>query len=110
MPLMLSSPKSITMEINAIKVVSSPNDNDLNTTVLYPYEGSYDADTKVFTPIRPMDEHLLDQATYAGLMVRAKAHYDEYLTSDPMGIYEAQKVIMYEFLAEQIKETGYTVI
>ena len=110
MPMLLSASKSITLEINAIKVVSTPNDNDLNTTTLYPYQGWYDAETKAFTPIIPLDEHLLDQTAYAGLMVRAKAYYDDNLTDNPMGIYEAQKIILYEFLAEQLGESDYTVV
>ena len=110
MPLILQTTKTVFFDINAIKVVSTPNDNDLNTTTLYPYEGVYDAATKVFTPVRPLPEYILDQATYGSLMAQAKAYYDTNLINDPMGIYNAQKQIMYDWLATQLGETGYTVV
>jgi hypothetical protein len=108
MPLILAAPKQVTFNVNAVKVVSTPNDNDLNTTTIYPYEGFYDAATKVFTPLQPLDEYILDQAAYASLMIKAKTYYDKNLTSDPMGIYLAQKVILYDWLASELGETGYT--
>jgi hypothetical protein len=110
MPLLLKNTKSVTFEINAVKVLSTPNDNDLNTTTLFPYEGFYESSTGKFTPLQPMDEHILGQSTYEDLMRLAKTYYDQNLTGDPMGIYLAQKVIMYDWLANEIGETGYTIV
>jgi len=110
MPLVLDVPREVTLTINAIKIVASPNDNDLNTTTLYAYEGNYDSGTGIFTSYRSKGERILNDTQYSAMMLAIKNEYDANWTSDPLGIHKAEKVVLYNYLANQLGETEYTIV
>lgn len=109
--MILETERDETFTINAIKVLAAPTDNDLNTTTLYPYLGFYNSTTKVFTPLKPIDEEILNEEKYKILDLQAHALIiSEHEAGNVLTPFKAQKKVMYDYLSALVGETNYTVI
>lgn len=103
---------------NAIKIVATTPDNELNITPLFIEEGFYDTETKKFTSYKVHDEILLDAATFQVLNVKATTLVCSAFVANGNAIdpsltnYSAEKVVAYDFVAEKlgIPSDSYTVV
>ncbi len=86
-----------TLNYNSVKIVGSTPDNELNITPIFIEEGFYDAETKIFTSYKVLDEIILDSSTYTALDLEATQ-----LVLDNNGsvtCHQARKITAYKHVA-----------